>query len=58
MTDAITIPDHLLPADGRFGAGPSKVRLEALLEVDRTLRSPAGIVLTDRRYILEARKSE
>ncbi len=30
MTDTITIPDHLKPADGRFGAGPSKVRPEAL----------------------------
>ena len=30
MTDTITIPDHLKPADGRFGAGPSKVRVEAL----------------------------
>ena len=30
MTDAITIPDSLKPADGRFGAGPSKVRTEAL----------------------------
>ncbi|HET6651888.1 MAG TPA: phosphoserine transaminase [Nocardioides sp.] len=30
MTDTITIPDHLKPADGRFGAGPSKVRIEAL----------------------------
>ncbi|MDP9433462.1 MAG: phosphoserine transaminase [Actinomycetota bacterium] len=29
MTDVI-IPANLLPADGRFGAGPSKVRLEAL----------------------------
>ncbi|WP_426594361.1 phosphoserine transaminase [Cellulomonas sp. McL0617] len=31
---AITIPAHLLPADGRFGSGPSKVRaaqLEALV---------------------------
>ena len=37
MTDAITIPDDLLPADGRFGAGPSKVRVEALgaLAADR-----------------------
>lgn len=25
---AITLPAHLLPADGRFGAGPSKVRAE------------------------------
>jgi len=26
----VTIPDSLKPADGRFGAGPSKVRVEAL----------------------------
>ncbi|MGZ4478908.1 MAG: phosphoserine transaminase [Nocardioidaceae bacterium] len=30
MTDTITIPDSLKPKDGRFGAGPSKVRVEAL----------------------------
>ena len=30
MTDAITIPDSMKPADGRFGAGPSKVRTEAV----------------------------
>ena len=30
MTDAITIPDSLKPADGRFGAGPSKVRVDHL----------------------------
>jgi phosphoserine aminotransferase len=32
VTDApdITIPAHLLPADGRFGSGPSKVRPEAI----------------------------
>jgi phosphoserine aminotransferase len=29
-TPAITIPADLLPADGRFGCGPSKVRPEAL----------------------------
>src|SRR5690349_16320537 len=27
---SITIPSQLLPADGRFGCGPSKVRPEAL----------------------------
>ncbi|MBG0739677.1 phosphoserine transaminase [Paeniglutamicibacter antarcticus] len=27
---ALTIPAHLLPRDGRFGAGPSKVRAEQL----------------------------
>ena len=30
MADAITIPSGLLPSDGRFGAGPSKIRPEAL----------------------------
>jgi phosphoserine aminotransferase len=31
MIDAtLQIPDHLKPADGRFGCGPSKVRREAL----------------------------
>ena len=30
MTQAITIPSELLPADGRFGSGPSKVRPEQL----------------------------
>jgi phosphoserine aminotransferase len=30
VNDAITIPDAIKPTDGRFGAGPSKVRTEAL----------------------------
>jgi phosphoserine aminotransferase len=30
VTDAITIPDSIKPLDGRFGAGPSKVRTQAL----------------------------
>ncbi|WP_129668844.1 phosphoserine transaminase [Phytoactinopolyspora endophytica] len=30
MTTALELPNHLKPADGRFGAGPSKVRPEAL----------------------------
>ena len=29
-TTAPTIPENLLPADGRFGCGPSKVRPEQL----------------------------
>jgi phosphoserine aminotransferase len=36
----IDVPAHLLPADGRFGSGPSKVRpaqVEALAAVGRTL---------------------
>ncbi|WP_240613308.1 phosphoserine transaminase [Brachybacterium endophyticum] len=34
--DSITVPTHLLPADGRFGSGPSRVRpaqMQALAEV-------------------------
>jgi phosphoserine aminotransferase len=30
VTDAITIPESIKPADGRFGAGPSKIRTEAV----------------------------
>ncbi len=42
MTDAITIPDHIKPADGRFGAGPSKVRVEALQALAATGTSLLG----------------
>jgi phosphoserine aminotransferase len=40
VTSPITIPGDLLPADGRFGAGPSKVRpeqVEALAAIGRTV---------------------
>ena len=30
MSDDIRIPAELLPADGRFGSGPSKVREEQI----------------------------
>ncbi|MDQ3325599.1 MAG: phosphoserine transaminase [Actinomycetota bacterium] len=37
MTDAqLTIPSDLLPSDGRFGSGPSKVRPEALAALAAT----------------------
>ena len=42
MTDQITIPDSLKPADGRFGAGPSKVRVEALNALAATGTSLLG----------------
>lgn len=42
MTDAITIPDSLKPADGRFGAGPSKVRVDALNALAATGTSLLG----------------
>ncbi|SDT63056.1 phosphoserine transaminase [Jiangella sp. DSM 45060] len=41
MTDTVQIPDDLKPADGRFGAGPSKVRPEALA----ALAAQGGAVL-------------
>jgi len=37
---ALTIPTHLLPGDGRFGSGPSRIRaeqMEALQSVSRTV---------------------
>jgi phosphoserine aminotransferase len=42
VTDTITIPDSLKPADGRFGAGPSKVRVEALQSLAATGSSLLG----------------
>ncbi len=38
----IRIPPHLLPADGRFGCGPSKVRPEALASLAATGRDFLG----------------
>jgi phosphoserine aminotransferase len=43
---SITIPAELLPADGRFGCGPSKVRPEALQAL---LRDGAAIMGTSHR---------
>src|SRR5215203_6043438 len=40
MTDVLTIPAELKPADGRFGAGPSKIQtghLDALAATGSTL---------------------
>jgi phosphoserine aminotransferase len=42
VTDAISIPDQLKPADGRFGAGPSQVRVEALQALAATGTSLLG----------------
>lgn len=41
-TPDIRIPDDLLPRDGRFGCGPSKVRPEALESLAATGRSYLG----------------
>src|SRR4051812_46276298 len=40
--ETLTIPEHLMPRDGRFGAGPSKVRLEALQALAATGTSLLG----------------
>jgi phosphoserine aminotransferase len=42
VTDQITIPDQLLPADGRFGSGPSKVRVESVEALAATGTSLLG----------------
>ena len=42
MTDTITIPDSIKPADGRFGAGPSKVRTQAVEALAATGTSLLG----------------
>ncbi|MDO4240311.1 phosphoserine transaminase [Micrococcus sp.] len=44
-TPAVTIPAELLPQDGRFGAGPSKVRPEQL----QALQDAAGLLGTSHR---------
>ena len=33
-TPELTLPADLLPADGRFGCGPSKVRPDQLAAID------------------------
>ena len=35
-SNAVSIPTDLLPADGRFGSGPSKIRPEAVAALQRT----------------------
>ena len=42
MSDDLRIPGSLLPVDGRFGAGPSKIRVEALDALAATGRSLLG----------------
>src|SRR5713226_9390151 len=39
---AIVLPPELVPSDGRFGSGPSKVRPEAVHELDRRPSSYLG----------------
>ncbi|MFI7482792.1 phosphoserine transaminase [Kocuria sp. M1R5S2] len=46
MPAHVTVPHHLLPADGRFGAGPSKVRPA---QVDAVARAGAALLGTSHR---------
>lgn len=46
MTRQITLPHEILPADGRFGSGPSKVRAEQL---DALVRSNPTVLGTSHR---------
>jgi phosphoserine aminotransferase len=46
VSEAITIPDSIKPADGRFGAGPSKVRTEA---VDALAATGTSLIGTSHR---------
>src|SRR6266516_7531687 len=39
---AMTLPEHLRPADGRFGSGPSKVRQEAVAALAEAAPSYLG----------------
>ena len=42
MADALRIPESIKPLDGRFGAGPSKIRVEALDALSSTGRALLG----------------
>lgn len=42
MSDDIRIPAELLPTDGRFGAGPSKVRHEQVQALEKVWKSYLG----------------
>src|SRR5918998_3972407 len=42
VSDALRTPDSIKPLDGRFGAGPSKIRVEALDALASTGRSLLG----------------
>ncbi|KAA9394709.1 phosphoserine transaminase [Kocuria coralli] len=46
MSRPVSIPDHLLPADGRFGSGPSKVRED---QVGALARAGRGLLGTSHR---------
>ena len=38
----VVIPTGMLPADGRFGSGPSKVRADAVMALSVAAKGPLG----------------
>ncbi len=59
MSDIPTIPPGLLPTDGRFGSGPSRVRgaqVERLVEVQRTVLGTSHRQAPVRRLVGEVRE--
>ncbi|KFI51270.1 phosphoserine transaminase [Bifidobacterium biavatii] len=42
MSNTISIPQSMLPEDGRFGSGPSKIRPEQVHALAEAARSPLG----------------
>ena len=42
MTNTVNIPTNMLPEDGRFGSGPSKIRPEQVQALDAGARNLLG----------------
>ena len=42
MTNTVTIPSNVLPEDGRFGSGPTKIRPEQIQALDKGARNLLG----------------
>ena len=42
MTNTVTIPSNMLPEDGRFGSGPTKIRPEQIQALDAGARNLLG----------------
>ena len=42
MTNTVTIPSNMLPEDGRFGSGPTKIRPEQIQALDKGARDLLG----------------
>lgn len=58
MSDVLQIPADLLPADGRFGAGPAKIdaaHLQALADTGKSLMGTSHRQATVRDVVGEVR---